>query len=97
MEVEFVACFEIIIYELWMRNFILGLVIIDSIARLLKIYYGNSAAFIFSKNDKYSKCVKHMEIKYLFVKEEVQKQGVSIEQISTDLMIAALNRRVQDI
>nr|KYP62335.1 Copia protein [Cajanus cajan] len=41
-----------------------------------------------SKNDKYSKGAKHMELKYFAVKEEVQKQRVSIEHISTNLMIA---------
>ena len=43
-------------------------------ARPLKIYYDNSAAIFFSKNDKYSKGAKQMELKYIVVKEEVQKQ-----------------------
>ncbi|XP_075656456.1 secreted RxLR effector protein 161-like [Castanea sativa] len=42
----------------------------------------------FSKNDKYSNGAKHMELKYLTIKEEVQKQQVSIKHISTELMIA---------
>nr|KYP40054.1 Retrovirus-related Pol polyprotein from transposon TNT 1-94 [Cajanus cajan] len=42
----------------------------------------------FSRNDKYSKGAKHMELKYFAVKEEVQKYRVSIEHISTNLMIA---------
>ena len=82
------ACFEATIHGLWLRNFISGLRIVDSIARPLKIYCDNSAAVFFSKNDKYSKGAKHMEIKYFAVKEEVQKQRVSIEHISTNLMIA---------
>ena len=41
----------------------------------------------FSKNDKYSKGAKHMELKYFLVKEEVQKQRVSIEYINTNFMI----------
>ena len=88
MEAEFVACFKATIHGLWLRNFISGLRIVDSIARPLKIYCDNSAAVFFSKNDKYSKGAKHMEIKYFAVKEEVQKQRVSIEHISTNLMIA---------
>ena len=88
MEAEFVACFEATIQGLWLRNFISGLGVIDSIARPLKIYCDNSAAVFFSKNDKYSKGAKHMEIKYFAVKEEVQKQRVSIEHISTNLMVA---------
>ena len=45
--------------------------IVDSIGRPLKIYYDNSTAILFSKNDKYSKGAKHMELKYFAVKEEV--------------------------
>nr|KYP35840.1 hypothetical protein KK1_043095 [Cajanus cajan] len=40
------------------------------------------------KNDKYSKGAKHMKLKYFVVKEKVHKQRVSIEHISTNLMIA---------
>ncbi|KAA0051161.1 Retrovirus-related Pol polyprotein from transposon TNT 1-94 [Cucumis melo var. makuwa] len=88
MEAEFVACFEATVHGLWLRNFISGLGIVDSIAKPLRIYCDNSAAVFFSKNDKYSKGAKHMELKYFVVKEEVQKQRVSIEHISTKLMIA---------
>ena len=42
----------------------------------------------FSKNDKYSNGEKHIELKYLTIKEKVQKQQVLIEYISTQLMIA---------
>ena len=61
--------------------------VVESIFKSLKIYCDNSAAVFFSKNDKYSKGAKHMELKYFTVKEEVQKHKVSIEHISTDLMI----------
>jgi len=58
-----------------------------SIVRPLKIYCDNSATVFFSTNDKYSKCVKHMKLKYFFIKEEVQKHRVSIKHLSIDLMI----------
>jgi len=86
MEAEFVACFEATIQANWLRNFISGLGIVDSIAKLLRIYCDNPTTVFFSKNDKYSKGAKHMELKY-FVVKEVQKHRVSIEHISTDLMI----------
>ena len=37
----------------------------------------------FSKNDKSSNGAKHMELKYLTIKEEFHKQQVSIEHINT--------------
>jgi len=88
MEAEFVACFEATVQANWLRNFVSGHGIVDTIAKPLRIYCDNSAVVFFSKNDKYSKGAKHMELKYFVVKEEVQKHRVSIEHISTDLMIA---------
>ena len=87
MEAEFVACYEATIHELWLQNFILGLGIVDTITKPLKIYYDNFAIVFFSKNDKYSRGAKHIELKYFTVKEEVQKQRVCIEHIRTNLMI----------
>ena len=81
-------CFEATVHALWLWNFIFGLYIVDSIARLLRINCDNFAAIFFTKNDKYSKGAKHMDLKYLSVKEEVQKHKVSIEHIGTDMMIA---------
>ena len=88
MEAEFVACYEATTQALWLRNFIIGLKIVDSILRPLKIYCDNSAAVFFSKNNKSGSWSKHIEIKYLKVKENVKKQKVSIEHISTKLMVA---------
>ncbi|KAL2237887.1 UNVERIFIED_CONTAM: hypothetical protein Sindi_0980400 [Sesamum indicum] len=88
MEAAFVACFDATVHGLWLWNFISGLGIVDSIAKPLRIYYDNSAAFLFSKNDKYSKGAKHMELKYLSVKEDVQKHRVSVEHNNKDLMVA---------
>lgn len=87
MKAEFVACFEPTINGLWLQNFISGFCIVHSIAKPLKIYCDNSAAVFFCKNDKYSKGVNLMKIKYLTIKEEVWKHTVSIEYISVDLMI----------
>ncbi|PKU80214.1 Retrovirus-related Pol polyprotein from transposon TNT 1-94 [Dendrobium catenatum] len=88
MKVEFVVCFEATIQGLWLRNFISGLGVFNSISKPLKIYCDNTAAVFFSKNDKYTKGAKHMELKYFAVKEEVWKQRVSFEHISTNLIIA---------
>jgi len=44
LKAEFVACFEATIQAYWPRNFISGLGIVDSIARLLKMYCDNFAA-----------------------------------------------------
>jgi hypothetical protein len=71
MEAEFVACFEATIQALWLRNFVSRFGLVDNIEKPLRIYCDNSAAVFFSKNDKYSKGAKHMDLKFLSVKEEV--------------------------
>ena len=54
---------------LW--NFILGLGIEDTIAWLLKMFCDNSTIVSFSGNTRSSYCSKHIEIKYIFAREEV--------------------------
>ena len=71
MEVEFMACFEATVHGLWLQNFISRLGIVSSISKPQRIYCDNSAVVLFSKNDKYSNGAKHIELKYLTVKEEV--------------------------
>lgn len=88
MKPEFVSCFKASIIGLWLGNFISRLGIVETIAKMLKIYCDNCAVVFFSKNEKYWKDAKHMELKYFVVKEEVQKQKVLIEHFSTNLMVA---------
>jgi len=71
MTAEFVAFFEATIQANWLRNFISRLRVVDSIFKPLKIYCDNSIAVFFSKNDRYSKGVKDIELKYFVVKEEL--------------------------
>ena len=68
------ACFKAIVHELWLQNFVFGLSIVDSIARPLRLHCDSFATVFFSNNDKYSKGAKHMNLKYLSIKEEVQNQ-----------------------
>ena len=58
------------------------------IDRPILIYYDNKAAELYSKNNRSSSKSKHIDIKFLVVKERVQNSQVSIEYISTDLMVA---------
>jgi len=43
MEDEFVACFKATIQANWLKNFISGLEVVDSIVRPMKIYCDNPA------------------------------------------------------
>ena len=52
MEAEFVSCFEASSHGVWLKSFISGLRIVDSISRPLKLYCDNSAAVFMAKNNK---------------------------------------------
>ena len=87
MEAEFVSCFEASSHGVWLKSFIYGLRIVDSISRPLKLYYDNSAAVFMAKNNKSRSRSKHIDIKYLAIRERVKEMKVIIEHISTELMI----------
>ena len=88
MEAEFVSCFEASSHGVWLKSFISRLRIVDSISRPLKLYCDNSAAVFMAKNNKSGSQSKHIDIKYLAIRERVKEMKVVIEHISTGLMIA---------
>ena len=87
MEAEFVSCFEATSHGVWIKSFIYGLRIVDSISRPLRIYCDYSAAVFMAKHNKSSSWSKHIDIKYLAIRERVKKNAVVIELISIELMI----------
>ena len=87
MEAEFVSCFEATQHGVWLKSFISRLRVVDSISRPLKIYCDNSTAVFMAKNNKSSSRNKHINIKYLALRERVKEKTVVIEHVSTELMI----------
>ncbi|XP_038970582.1 secreted RxLR effector protein 161-like [Phoenix dactylifera] len=88
MQVEFVACYGATVQTIWFRNFISGLKVVDSILRPITIYCDNSVAVSFLKNNKCSGSSKHIDIKYLVVRDKVKEGQTKIEHINTKAMIA---------
>jgi len=88
MEAEFVACYEASNHAIWLRNFITGLRVLSNIDRPMRTYCDNKAAELYSKNNRSSSKSKHIDIKFLAVKDRVQSGIVSIEHISGDSMLA---------
>ncbi|KAK9035028.1 hypothetical protein V6N11_077079 [Hibiscus sabdariffa] len=89
MDVEFVSCFEATSHGVWLKSFISGLRLVDSISRPLKIHCDNLAVVFMANNNKSGSRSKHIDIKYLATKERVKENKVVIEQhISTEQMLA---------
>ncbi len=87
MQAEFVACYGATVQAIWLRNFISGMKVVDSISRPITIYCDNSVAMFFSKNNK-SSGVLCIDIKYLVVRDKVKEGQTKIEHINTEVMIA---------
>jgi hypothetical protein len=51
-----------------------GLRVIDSIERPLKLYCDNEPAILYIHNNKKTKAVKHINIRFYIVKEKIQDQ-----------------------
>ncbi|KAK8569057.1 hypothetical protein V6N12_007589 [Hibiscus sabdariffa] len=87
MEAEFVSCFEATSHGVWLKSFISGLRLVDSIGRPLKIHCDNLVVAFMTKNNKSGSRSKHIDIKYLAIRERVKEKKVVIEHISTEQML----------
>jgi hypothetical protein len=71
MHVEFVATYEATGQAIWMKKFILGLIVVDSIEIPLRIYCDNEPAVFFSYNNKSSGAAKYIDIKSYIIREKI--------------------------
>ncbi|XP_047156547.1 secreted RxLR effector protein 161-like [Vigna umbellata] len=78
MEDELVSCFEATSHGVWLKSFISGLRVVDSISRPLKLYCDKSAVVFMAKNNKSGCRSKHIDIKYLAIRERVKEKKVSL-------------------
>ena len=88
MATEFIACYEASNHGIWLRNFVNGLHVVKRIEMPLNLYCcDNNSAVLYSNNNRSSSKSKHIDIKFLVVKEIVQNGQLSIEHIGTNSMI----------
>ena len=82
------ACYEASNHGIWLKNFVIGLQIVEGIERPLKLYCDNKSVVLYSNNNRSSIKSNHIDIKFLVVKERVQSGQISIEHLGTNSMIA---------
>lgn len=87
MVAEFMACFEASVNGIWLCNFVTRLHVVNGIERPLKLYYEIKSTILFSHNRSSVK-EKHIDIKFLSLKEKVENGQVSIEHIRTNSILA---------
>lgn len=74
-----VACYEAVTQAVWLRNLIMRLKVVDSISRPIQMFCDNAATVSSINKDKVSNGNKHMEVKYLVVKDKCDEHNVSVE------------------
>lgn len=62
--------------------------IVDFVARPIQPYCDNFATMLFCKNNKSIFGAKHLEVKYLIIKEQVKKGEVTVEHLGIEFMLA---------
>ena len=88
MVAEFIACLEASNHGTWLQNFVMWLRIVNTIERPLKIFCDNNSTVLYSNNNRSSEKSKHIDIKFLIVKERVQSGQLSHQHTGTNSMIA---------
>jgi hypothetical protein len=71
----------------WSKKFVSGLRMVDIIKKPLKLYCDNESAVLYAHNNKKTKAIKHISIRFYVVKEKSQDQTISLEHISTKKII----------
>ncbi|KAJ9561477.1 hypothetical protein OSB04_006637 [Centaurea solstitialis] len=79
MAAEFVACYEASNHGIWLRNFVTGLRIVKGVERPLRLFCDNNSAVLYSNNNRSTIKSKHIDIKFLVVKERVQNGQILID------------------
>ncbi|RZB90861.1 Auxin efflux carrier component 2 [Glycine soja] len=95
MAAEFVACYEASNHGIWLTNFVTGLQIVEGIKRPLKLYCDNKSVVLYSNNNRSSTKSKHIDIKFLIVKERTNSLRLAgaISTLSVDSNVGSLNGR----
>ena len=88
MMAEYVACYHATCHAMLLRNLISGLKIVDTISRPLKVYCDNNAAVSFSNSNSSTGVGLYLDTKYLFVRERVEENCITVEYINTNDMLA---------
>lgn len=71
MEEKFIVCYEASNHVIWLRNSNTKLEIVDDIERPSDLFFDNNSTVLYSNKNKGTLKSKHIDIKFLVVKERV--------------------------
>ncbi|XP_073317213.1 secreted RxLR effector protein 161-like [Primulina huaijiensis] len=88
MEAEFVACTSAVQESVWLKRFLCHLGIVSSPVGPLTICCDSQSAIAYTKDPKYHEKTKHIDTKYNFIRDIVEKKEVTLKCIPTHMMVA---------
>ena len=86
VEAKYMATIQASCEALWLRKLLVDL--IDQELRATVIYCNNQSCIQLSENPVFHDRSKHIEIKYHFIRDYVQRGAVELQYISTDEQVA---------
>ncbi|CAN1139634.1 hypothetical protein LINPERPRIM_LOCUS23926 [Linum perenne] len=86
MASEFVTCYEAKNHGIWLRNFVIGLHILENVERPLKLFSDNKSMVLYSNNNKSSSKL-NIDIKFLVLKDRIQSGQISTSVVRTGPVI----------
>lgn len=81
-------CNEVSNHGIVLRNLVTGLQIVEGIERPLKLYCDNKSFVPYSNNNMIFTKSKHINIKFLVIKERIQSKQISIGHLRTNFMVS---------
>lgn len=85
-EAEYISAFDATREAAWLRQLLLD--VTGHEISSIKLYIDNQSAISIANNTNVSKRSKHMDVKYHYIRQEVQNQHITTEYCPTDSMIA---------
>ena len=83
-ESEYIAASEAGQEAMWIKKFISDLGVVPSIDGPLPIYCDNSAAITLAREPRSQRGLRHIERKFHYIREIIEKGGVEILKVHTD-------------
>jgi hypothetical protein len=71
MYAEYVACYEAAGQAMWLKKFVSGVRVVDNIKGPLKLYCDDEPTVLYAHNNKKTKAVKHIDIRFYIIKEKI--------------------------
>lgn len=85
-EAEYMALFEGVREALWLKSLVVSMNI--EISKPITIYEDNNGCISIANNPSNHKKSKHIDIKYHFSREQIEKNVIKLEYVSTENQVA---------